>query len=166
MGSTGVHRRWIKHCIDPFPKNGDLGIAKNYRVITLTSIADKIYNTLLLHSIEPEIEKILRKNQNVFRRNRSKISQILTIRRILGVCAKNPPATQLFVDFSKEFESILKGKMEQILLIYGLPKETVAVFMMLYKNTKAHARGVMAIVAGNVHGDTSSNPGRDWLHFI
>ena len=28
------------------------------------------------------------------------------------------------------------------------------------------ARGVMVIVAGNVHGDTCSNPGRDWLHFI
>ena len=27
------------------------------------------------------------------------------------------------------------------------------------------ARGVMVIVAGNIHGDTSSNPGRDWLDF-
>ena len=27
------------------------------------------------------------------------------------------------------------------------------------------ARGVMVIVTGNGHGDTSSNPGRDWLHF-
>ena len=27
------------------------------------------------------------------------------------------------------------------------------------------ARGVMGIVVGNGHGDTSSNPGRDWLHF-
>ena len=27
------------------------------------------------------------------------------------------------------------------------------------------ARGVMVILAGNRHGDTSSNPGRDWLHF-
>ena len=25
--------------------------------------------------------------------------------------------------------------------------------------------GVMVIVVGNGHGDTSSNPGRDWLHF-
>ena len=24
------------------------------------------------------------------------------------------------------------------------------------------ARGVMVIVVGNEHGDTSSNPGRDW----
>ena len=28
------------------------------------------------------------------------------------------------------------------------------------------AYGVMVIVAGNGHGDTSSNPGRDWLYFI
>ena len=30
---------------------------------------------------------------------------------------------------------------------------------------KAGARGVMVIVVGNGHGDTSSNPGWDWLHF-
>ena len=38
--------RWRKGCILPFPKKGDLGIAKNYRGITLTSIAAKIYNAL------------------------------------------------------------------------------------------------------------------------
>ena len=27
------------------------------------------------------------------------------------------------------------------------------------------ARGVVVIVVGNGHGNTSSNPGRDWLHF-
>ena len=30
--------RWTKGCILPFPKKGDLGIAKNYQGITLTSI--------------------------------------------------------------------------------------------------------------------------------
>ena len=30
---------------------------------------------------------------------------------------------------------------------------------------KGGARGVIVIVVGNEHGDTSSNPGRDWLHF-
>ncbi len=39
--------RWMKGCILPFPKKGDLGLAKNYRGITLTSIAAKIYNALL-----------------------------------------------------------------------------------------------------------------------
>ena len=27
------------------------------------------------------------------------------------------------------------------------------------------ASGVMVIIIGNGHGDTSSNPRRDWLHF-
>ena len=85
--------------------------------------------------------KILRKNQNGFRRNRSTTSQILTIRRIReGVRAKNLEATILFVDFAKAFDSILRGKMEQILLVYGLLKETVAATLMLYKNTKVKVR--------------------------
>ena len=86
--------RWTKGCILPFPKKGDLGLAKNYRGITLTSIAAKIYNALLRNRIEPKIDNILRKNKNGFRRNRSTTSQILTIRRILeGVRAKNLQAT-------------------------------------------------------------------------
>ena len=96
--------RWMKGCILPFPKKGDLGLAKNYRGITLTSIAAKIYNALLRNRIEPKIDNILRKNQNGFRRNRSTTSQILTIRRILeGVRAKNLQATLIFVDFTKAF---------------------------------------------------------------
>ena len=85
----------------PFHKKGDLGITKNYRGITLTSIVAKIYNTPLRNRIKPKIEKILRKNQNGFRRNRSTTSEILTIHRILeGVRAKNLEATILLVDFS------------------------------------------------------------------
>ena len=96
--------RWTKGCILPLPNKGDLGIAKNYCGITLTSIATKIYNALLRNRIAPKTGKILRKNQNGFRRNRPTTSQILTIRRILeGVCAKNLEATILFVDFSKAF---------------------------------------------------------------
>ena len=51
----------MKGCILPFPKKGDLGLAKNYRGITLTSIAAKIYNALLRNRIEPKIDNILRK---------------------------------------------------------------------------------------------------------
>ena len=39
----------------PFPKKGDLGLAKNYRGITLTSIAAKIYNALLRNRIVDNI---------------------------------------------------------------------------------------------------------------
>ena len=151
----------MKGCILPFPKKGDLGLAKNYRGITLTSIAAKIYNALLRNRIEPKIDNILRKNQNGFRRNRSTTSQILTIRRILeGVRAKNLQETLIFVDFTKAFDSIHRGKMEQILLAYGIPKETVAAITILYRNTKVKVRSpdgdieYFDIVAGVLQGDT------------
>ena len=133
--------RLTKGCILLFPKKGDVRIAKNYRGITLTSIATKIYNALIHNCIEPKIEKILRKNQNIFRRNRSTSSQILTTRRILeDVRAKDLEATHLFVEFSQAFDSIHSGKMKQILLAYDLPKETVVAIMMPYKNTKVKVR--------------------------
>ena len=142
-------------------KKGDLGLAKNYRGITLTSIATKIYNALLRNRIEPKIDNILRKNQNGFWRNRSTTSQILTIRRILeGVRAKNLQATLIFVDFTKTFDSIHRGKMEQIQLAYGIPKDTVAAITILYRNTKVKVRSpdgdteYFDIVAGVLQGDT------------
>ena len=64
------------------------------------------------------------------------------------------------IDFSKAFDSIHRGKMEQILLTYGLPKETVAAIMMLYKNTKVKVHSqdrdtdYFNIVAGVLQGDT------------
>ena len=153
--------RWMKGCILPFPKKGDLGLAKNYCGITLTSISAKIYNALLRNRIEPKIDNILRKNQNGFRRNRSTTSQILTIRRILeGVRAKNLQATLIFVDFTKAFDSIHRGKMEQILLAYSIPKETVAAITILSRNTKVKVRSpdgdieYFDIVAGVLQGDT------------
>ena len=85
----------------------------------------------------------------------------MTIRRILeGVRAKYLQATLLFVDFTKAFDSIHRGKMEQILLAYGLPKETEAAITILYRNTKVKVRSpdgdteYFDIVAGVLQRDT------------
>ena len=113
--------------------------------------------------MEPKIEKILWKNKNGLRRNRSTTSQVLTIRRILeGVRGKKLDVTILFVDFSRDFDSIHQGKMEQILLANSLPKETVAAIMMLYRNTKVKVRfpngdtDSFDIIAGVLQGETVS----------
>ena len=99
-----------------------------------------IYNALQCNRIEPKIN-ILRKNQNGF---------------------KNLEATILFVDFTKAFDSIHRGKMEQILLTYSLPKDTVAAIIMLYRNTKVTVRSpdgdtdYFDIGADVLQGDTLS----------
>ena len=48
----------MKGCILPFPKKGDLRLAKNYWGITLISIAAKIYNARLRNRIEPKTDNI------------------------------------------------------------------------------------------------------------
>ena len=113
--------RSTKGWVLSFFKKGDIRIAKNYRGITLTSIAAKIDNALLLNRFEPAFEKVLWENQNGLGRNRSTTSQILTNRRILeGVRAKNIEATLLFGDFFKAFVSKHREKMGQTFLAYGL----------------------------------------------
>ena len=70
--------------------------------------------------------------------------------------------TILFVDFTKGFDSIHRGKMEQILLAYSIPKETVATINILYRNTKVKVRSpdidtdYFVIVPGVLQGDTLS----------
>ena len=73
---------------------------------------------------------------------------------------KNLEATILFVNFTKAFDSQYRGKMEHILLVYGLPKEIVAAIMVLYINTKLKVRFLdrdtdyFDIVASVRQGDT------------
>ena len=63
------------------------------------------------------------------------------MRRIIEeVKARHIPATLLFVDFSKAFDSVHIEKMEKILLDYRISKEIVTVTMIPYRNTKSIAR--------------------------
>ena len=98
---------WLKSGIIPIPKKGDLSLPTNHRGISLTSIAAKIYNRLLLNRIVPQVNLLLPKNQNGFRKVRSTISQTLSLRRIIEEMRKhNKELTLCFVDFRKPFDSI------------------------------------------------------------
>ena len=94
----------------------------------------QIYNSLLHNCIDPKIGKIGRTkmafgeidpHHHKFWLSNSRCS------------CKNLEVTLLFVNFSKAFDSIHRGKMEQILLTYDLPKETITAIMMPYKKHKS-----------------------------
>ena len=73
---------------------------------------------------------------------------------------QKPTGDITIFDFTKAFDSIHRGKMEQILLAYGPPKETVAAITILFRNTKVKVRSpdgdteYFDIVAGILQGDT------------
>ena len=152
---------WLKGGIVPVPKKGDLTIPTNYRGITLLPIAAKIYNKLLLNRIVPKIDPLLRKNQNGFRKGRSTLSQILSIRRIIEECRKyNKEITLCFVDFRKAFDSISREKMFEILHLYGIPPKIIEAIKIMYCNTTATVISPdgetkpFEINAGVLQGDT------------
>ena len=143
-----------KRCIIPFPKKSDLGIPKNYR-------AAKIYNTLLLNGIQPEIEKILRKIPKWL--SEKSISEITNFDypSKLGRCSCKKTWCDTFIcTILKDIWHSHRGNMEQILFANDFLKETVAAIMMLHKNSKVKVHSpdgdtdFYEIVAGVVQADT------------
>jgi hypothetical protein len=131
-------KEWGLSGITPIPKKGDLTITDNYRGISLTQVASKIYNRCLLNRIRPVIDAVLRPNQNGFRQGRSTSSHLLALRRIVEELKNHDmEAVLTFIDFRKAFDSVDRVKMFQILEAYGIPADVVAAIRVMYENTSA-----------------------------
>ena len=64
------------------------------------------------------------------------MEQDLIFRKIIeGVKDKNLEACIIFIDFSKTFDSIDRGKISKILREYGISIEIIQANVMLYNNT-------------------------------
>ena len=152
---------WSHSGIVPVPKKGNLSLTTNYRGISLTPIAAKIYDKMILKRLQPFIDPILRPNQNGFRKGRGTIGQILTLRRLIeGIKAKNLKAVLTFIDFRKAFDSIDRSQLMKILKAYGIPEKIVKAIEIMYTDTQAKVLSpdgetdYFEILAGVLQGDT------------
>ena len=88
-----------------------------------------------------------------------KLRFILSVRSDFHIIDSLLIAVHAFVNLVS-VDSIHRGKIEQFLLAYGIPKETVAAITILYRNTKVKVRSAdgdteyFDIVAGVLQGDT------------
>ena len=82
------------------------------------------------------------------------------------VQTKNVKATLLFINFSQAFDSLHRGKIEQI--AYGFAKETVFAIMTLFKNIKAMVCSCYRSTSFNylVFGVWSEEPWAPYLFII
>ena len=81
------------------------------------------------------MEPILRRNQNGFRKGRSTLPQILSLRRIIEETriAKRKESI-VFVDFSKAFNNVNRSAMLHILSMYGIPENFIKAIKTMYDN--------------------------------
>jgi hypothetical protein len=74
---------WKKGTIVTLPKKGDTTNCNNWRGITLLSVPSKVFSRIILNRTKDSIEMSLRKEQAGFRRHRSRVDLINTLRIIL-----------------------------------------------------------------------------------
>ena len=97
-----------------------------------------MYNRLLLNRIRPELEKILRPNQNGFKLLPSTSSQSLALRRIIEEMKNHQKENAIiFIDFKKAFDSVDENTRFQILHAYDIPEKIVTATQIMYVNTSA-----------------------------
>ena len=78
-----IPEEWQKGIIVKVPKKGDLGYCNNHRGIMLLSVPGKVLNRILLERMKTAVDIMLRDQQAGFRKDRSCIDQICTLRVII-----------------------------------------------------------------------------------
>eukprot|EP01059_Diplonema_ambulator_P019153 TRINITY_DN319_c0_g1_i5.p1 TRINITY_DN319_c0_g1~~TRINITY_DN319_c0_g1_i5.p1 ORF type:complete len:724 (+),score=90.92 TRINITY_DN319_c0_g1_i5:1040-3211(+) len=153
---------WLVSETVPLYKKGDPMLLVNYRQVCLMSCAAKLYNAVLRQRLQDMLDGRLRTNQNGFRKGRGTLEHVLVLRRAMELqrMSGRDNTYMLFVDFSSAFDTLWWDRLEETLLKYGVPSETVTAIMCLYRGARTFVRTpngpteTFAVHAGVLQGDT------------
>ena len=134
--ATGnIPQVWKSGTIVKIPKKGDLSNCGNWRGITLLSLTSKIFTRIILQRLSTAVDETLRQEQAGFRKGRSCIDHIFTLRQILEQTHEwNSQLYIAFIDFEKAFDSLHRESLWKILRNYGIPSKIVNIIQALYEN--------------------------------
>lgn len=123
-------------------KKGDPTNLGNYRGITIINLILKLYMRMVLNRMADALDPALRGAQNGFRRGRSTVQHILSLRRIIEETQLSSTASLyiVFVDFTKAFDTIKWSALWAILRAYRVPEKLIAAIRSVYVSSKAQAR--------------------------
>ena len=132
---------WTKGIVVIVPKKGDTSICSNNRVITLRSTVSKLYQIIILQRLNERLEQLLRDIQCGFRKNRSCVDQIYTLRTIIHSCLEyHIPLYINFVDFKAAFDSVNREYIWKAFEHYRLPGKYICIFKAFFNGTVSAVR--------------------------
>ena len=132
-------QNWKDANIVPIFKKGNKKECGNYRGISLLSIAGKIVTRIILNRIEKTIcPLILPETQCGFRRNRSTIDMVFSLRQIQEKCTEqNMELYAVFIDFTKAFDTVSREGLWSVLKRFGFTDKVVNLVKALHDGMKA-----------------------------
>ena len=102
-----IPEKWGKSILVPIPKKGDLSNCSNYRTISLINHTGKVLLKVLLNRLKNHLDPYLAEEQAGFRKDRSTVHQILTLRLLAEKTkGQGKKIYNCFIDFQKAFDTI------------------------------------------------------------
>ena len=129
-----VPEDWKRAIIVPIFKNkGSREDCGNYRGISLLSVPGKLCMRVLLNRIKDQLETKLREEQAGFRRGRSTVDQIFTLRQVIQKKWEyGLPVYVAFVDLEKAYDSVWREGMWRVAEHYGVSKRVLDILKSWY----------------------------------
>ena len=136
-----IPEEWGKSILVPIPKKGDLSNCSNYRTISLINHTGKVLLIVLLNRLKSHLDPYLSEEQAGFRKDRSTIHQILTL-RLLAEKAKRQGKKiyNCFIDFQKAFDTIKHKIIWAMLKSYGVETKMITLLQKIYEKAQSAVR--------------------------
>jgi len=111
---------WKMSCVSPIHKSGGKSDVKNYRPISILSHLAKLFDSLVLQSIQPSVNSILIDEQHGFRPGRSTITNSMIFNKyIFEAFEENFQVDTIYTDLSKAFDRVDHSALVQVLFKTG-----------------------------------------------
>jgi hypothetical protein len=132
---------WNEAIIIPILKKGNAMDCNNYRGISLLQVAYKVLSSIIATRLTVLADERVGEYQCGFRRNRSTIDHIFTIRATLEKCWEhNIDIHQLFIDFKQAYDSIDRRKLRETLRSFEIPEKLIRMIQLTLKQTTCRVR--------------------------
>ncbi len=105
----------------PLHKKGSKMTCSNYRGISLLSVPSKVYTRIKDSRVRSKTESKVMEVQGGFRRGRSCVDWIFTIRQLSEkVLEKNKQMVMACIDLGKVYDTVCRDRLWQVLERYGI----------------------------------------------
>ncbi|XP_065565861.1 uncharacterized protein LOC136030718 [Artemia franciscana] len=133
-----VPRDFRKILIKPLYKKGFKNERDNYRGISLISVGTKLLSMMILFRPRHAIDKVLREEQNGFRKGRGCIDRIFTLGLINEKCLSDQtPLVPGLIDYEQAFDSAERRALAKVAPLYSISDKFKKVISAMYENNIA-----------------------------